>query len=275
MTIKSPTRKTVDFIKNSKNPQHPLVCLTAYSTPMAKLLDPHCDLLLVGDSLGMALYGMDDTLGVSLEMMINHGKAVMRGAQNACVMIDMPYGTYETSPDQALENAKKIMHETGCDALKLEGGADMEQTISALNDEGIPVMAHIGLKPQSVKKEGGYRVKGKTAQDIENLLNDATAVERAGAFAILVEGTIENVAAQITKSVTIPTIGIGASVECDGQILVTEDMLGLITEHRPKFAKLYVDLAAQIKTAAEQYANDVRNKSFPSAEYTYQTKVKR
>ncbi len=275
MTIKSPTRKTVDFIKNSKNPQHPLVCLTAYSTPMAKLLDPHCDLLLVGDSLGMALYGMDDTLGVSLEMMINHGKAVMRGAQNACVMIDMPYGTYETSPDQALENAKKIMHETGCDALKLEGGADMAQTISALNDEGIPVMAHIGLKPQSVKKEGGYRVKGKTVQDIENLLNDATAVERAGAFAILVEGTIENVAAQITKSVTIPTIGIGASVECDGQILVTEDMLGLITEHRPKFAKLYVDLAAQIKTAAAQYANDVRNKSFPSAEYTYQTKVKR
>lgn len=242
---------------------------------MAKLLDPHCDLLLVGDSLGMALYGMDDTLGVSLEMMINHGKAVMRGAQNACVMIDMPYGTYETSPDQALENAKKIMHETSCDALKLEGGADMAQTISTLNDEGIPVMAHIGLKPQSVKKEGGYRVKGKTAQDIENLLNDAKAVERAGAFAILVEGTIENVAAQITKSVTIPTIGIGASVECDGQILVTEDMLGLITEHRPKFAKLYVDLAAQINTAAEQYANDVRNKSFPSAEYTYQTKVKR
>lgn len=275
MTNEAHSRKTVEFIKNSKNSDKPLVCLTAYSTPMAKLLDPHCDLLLVGDSLGMALYGMDDTLGVTLDMMINHAKAVMRGARNACVMVDMPYGTYETSPTQALKNARQIMDQTGCDALKLEGGADMVDTINLLTNEGIPVMAHIGLKPQSVKKEGGYRVKGKTEEDIKSLLNDAKAVEQAGAFAILVEGTIEPVAAKITQSVEIPTIGIGASVTCDGQILVTEDMLGLITEHRPKFAKLYVDLASHIDSAAAQYADEVRNKTFPSAEYTYQTKVKR
>lgn len=265
-------RKTPDFIRTLKNAEQKIVCLTAYTAPMAAILDKHCDVLLVGDSLGMALYGMDSTLGVTMDIMIAHGKAVMRSAQNSCVIIDMPYGSYESSPTLALENAQRIMKETGCDGVKLEGGQDMENAISLIARNNIPVMAHIGLQPQSVEKEGGYKVKGKTDEDIEKLLADANAIERAGAFAVVIEGTIEHVAQHITRSITIPTIGIGASVACDGQVLVSDDMLGLLQGHTPKFVKKYAHLVQVIDDAAAAYASDVRGGVFPSIEYTYQGK---
>ncbi len=267
-------RVSLADVMASKN-KTPLVCLTAYTTPMAKIIDQYCDVILVGDSLGMVVYGMDNTLGVTMDMMINHGKAVMRGAKHAFVIVDMPYGSYEESPQQALQNARKIIGETGAQALKLEGGADMAETIKLLHEHDIPVMAHIGLKPQHVEKEGGYRVKGKTNEQISDLINDALQAEKAGAFSLLIEGTIEDVAENITNSVSIPTVGIGASPACDGQILVIDDMLGMIREHRPKFAKLYANIGDQIEDAAKTYAEEVQARTFPSAEFTYHTKVKR
>lgn len=265
-------RKTPDFISTLKNAPQKIACLTAYTAPMTAILDKHCDLLLVGDSLGMALYGMDNTLGVTMDIIVAHGKAVMRTAQNACVIIDMPYGSYESSPALALKNAQRLMNETGCDGVKLEGGQDMEETISVLVKSNIPVMAHIGLQPQSVEKEGGYKIKGKKAEEIEHLLEDAKAIERAGAFAVVIEGTIENVAQKITQAITIPTIGIGASAECDGQILVSDDMLGLLQGHTPKFVKKYANIAQVIDDAVKAYTDDVRSSAFPSTEYTYQGK---
>ncbi len=268
-------RKTVEQIKANKAGNNngkefkPLVCLTAYSAPMAEILDNHCDLLLVGDSIGMALYGMENTLGVTLDMMIAHGKAVAKKTKSACVIVDMPYGTYEESAQQAYNNASKIIKETGCDGVKLEGGQDMAQTITYLVDNGIPVMAHIGLKPQSVVKEGGYKVKGKNSEESQSLIDDIRAVEKAGAFAVVIEGTIEPVARKLTDSADIPTIGIGASSYCDGQILVTEDMLGLLLGHTPKFAKKYANLAKDIDKAVQSYANDVRSRSFPNSDYVY------
>ncbi|MCB1681943.1 MAG: 3-methyl-2-oxobutanoate hydroxymethyltransferase [Rhodospirillales bacterium] len=264
-----PDRLTIASIRAWKNARAPLVCLTAYTAPMAQILDPHCDILLVGDSIGMALYGMDNTLGVTLETMIAHGRAVMSKARTACVLIDMPYGTYEDTPQQAYESARRLLIETGCDGVKLEGGHEMAETIRYLAAKDIPVMAHIGLKPQSVVKEGGYKIKGKTGEEAEALMEDAKAVEAAGAFALLIEGTVEPVARAITQSVDIPTIGIGASPACDGQILVTEDMLGLITDHTPKFVKKYVNLAEEITKAVETYAADVRSRAFPDESHTY------
>lgn len=265
-------RKHPHTIRTQKSGRK-IVCLTAYSAPMAAILDQHCDLLLVGDSLGMALYGMDSTLGVTLDMMIAHGKAVMRTAKTACVIVDMPYGSYESSPALALENARRIMAETGCDGVKLEGGQDMEDTIAQLVQSNIPVMAHIGLQPQSVEKEGGYRVKGKKTDEIEQLMADAKAIERAGAFCVVIEGTIETVARDISTQISTPTIGIGASPACDGQILVSEDMLGLTQGHTAKFVKKYANLAKIIDEAAASYAAQVHEGSFPSPEYTYQTKI--
>lgn len=267
-------RKTTTEITAQKNTGTPLVCLTAYTAPMAKILDKHCDLLLVGDSLGMALYGMENTLGVTLDIMINHGKAVMRGAQNACVVVDMPFGTYEQSPKIAYQNALRIITETGCDAVKLEGGQDIAAAIAYITERNIPVMAHIGLQPQSVLKDGGYKIKGRTNEEASKLLADAKAVEKAGAFSVVIEGTIDTVAKNITQSIDIPTIGIGASVSCDGQILVTEDMLGLITDHTPKFVKKYACLAQDIEKAATCYATEVKSRVFPDENYTYKAKVK-
>ena len=261
------TRISIPDIKARKHGT-PLVCLTAYTTPMARILDPHADLLLVGDSIGNVLYGMENTLAVDLEMMIRHGQAVMRAAPRACVIIDMPFGSYEESPEQAYRNATRVMKDTGADGIKLEGGQPMEATIKYLTARNIPVMAHIGLQPQSVIKDGGYKVKGKTLSDEERLMEDARAIERAGAFSVVIEGTVEPVAAQMTKAIGIPTIGIGASAACDGQILVTEDMLGL-TPRAPKFAKQYADVASVISAAAAQYAAEVKARDFPSAEYTY------
>ncbi len=262
-------RLTIRDIRSRKGTSAPLVCLTAYTKPMATILDPHCDILLVGDSVGMALYGMDNTLGVTLDMMIAHGKAVMRGVKKSCVLIDMPYGTYESSPSQAYDTARRILDETSCDGVKLEGGKDIQDTIARLSKAGIGVMAHIGLKPQSVLKDGGYRVRGKTPEEAANLMDDAMAVQQAGAFGILIEATIEPIARMITQALEIPTIGIGASPACDGQILVTEDLLGIIGDHKPKFVKQYLNLADQIGRVAAVYAEDVRRRTFPDENYTY------
>lgn len=266
------TRTTPQNIKSRKNGDKAIVCLTAYTAPMAQILDEYCDLILVGDSMGMCLYGMETTVGLSVETMINHGRAVSSHTKSACVVVDMPFGSYESSIDLALKNAQRIINETGCDAVKLEGGVDMEETIKTLVQNGIPVMGHIGLQPQSVKKEGGYKIKGKTDTEIVKLLEDAHAVERAGAFAVVIEGTIENVAAHMTENTKIPTIGIGASAQCDGQILVTEDMLGLLGGHTPKFAKKFADLSSIIHDAVKDYSTDVKSRAFPSDDYTYKVK---
>lgn len=262
-------RITTAAIKGMKTPAPRIVCLTAYTTPMAQILDPHCDLLLVGDSLGMVLYGHSDTTRVELKTMIDHGAGVMRGSSQACVVVDMPFGTYESGPELALQNARKIKNETGCCAIKLEGGLDMADAIRAITDAGIPVMGHIGLQPQSSVKEGGFKIKGRTEAEVQKLLHDAKAVQDAGAFCVVIEGTIEPVSRLITEFITIPTIGIGASPACDGQILVTDDLLGL-TARQPKFVKKYADLRGVIGKAASDYADEVRSGSFPSKDQVYQ-----
>ncbi|TPK57304.1 3-methyl-2-oxobutanoate hydroxymethyltransferase [Mesorhizobium sp. B2-4-19] len=247
----------------------PLVCLTAYTYPVARLLDPHVDLLLVGDSVAMVLHGHETTLGASLEMMIAHGQAVMRGSARACVVVDMPGGSYEDSTEQAVASARRIVDETGCQAVKLEGGVDMAGQIAAIVAAGIPVMGHIGLLPQSVEKDGGYKIKGRTDETVAALLADAFAVEKAGAFSVVIEGTIEAVAADITRRIAIPTIGIGASGDCDGQILVIDDMVGLTVDRVPKFVKEYADLRRVIAHAAERYAAEVRDRTFPGAAHVF------
>ncbi len=247
----------------------PIICLTAYSAPMAGIADQYCDLLLVGDSVSMVLYGAESTQEADMPMMIRHGKAVAKAATKAIVVVDMPYGSYEQDLIQALKNAQKIMDETGCDAIKLEGGAAQADTINYLTDNDIPVMAHIGLLPQSVAADGTYRVQGKDADAAEILKQDAIAVQEAGAFCMVIEAVPETLAAEITTMLGIPTIGIGASVACDGQILVTEDMLGLTLGKPPKFVKQYATLNAEIEKAIEQYANEVTSRNFPAKENTY------
>ncbi|MGS1096165.1 3-methyl-2-oxobutanoate hydroxymethyltransferase [Aquamicrobium terrae] len=247
----------------------PVVCLTAYTYPIARLLEPHVDLLLVGDSVAMVLHGHDTTLGATMEMMILHGKAVMRGARNACVVVDMPAGSYEGSPGQALASARRLFEETGCHAVKLEGGTDMADRIAAIVEAGIPVMGHIGLQPQSVEKEGGYKIKGKTDESVAKLLEDARAVEQAGAFSVVIEGTMEPVAAEITRILSIPTIGIGASAICDGQVLVIDDAVGLTVDRVPKFVKEYADLRNEVAKAAMSYAAEVRARAFPTPDHVF------
>ena len=252
----------------------PIVCLTAYTYPIARLLDPHVDLLLVGDSVAMVLYGHENTLGATLDMMIAHGQAVMRGAKDACVVVDMPAGSYEHSVGEALRSARRIVEETGCSAVKLEGGVDMAPQISAIVRSGIPVMGHIGLQPQSVEKDGGYKIKGKTEADVAALTRDADAVEQAGAFSVVIEGTIESVAAQISAQLAIPTIGIGASPTCDGQILVVDDAIGLTMDRVPKFVKEYASLRDVVSFAAASYAGDVRSHRFPEPAHLFELKQK-
>jgi 3-methyl-2-oxobutanoate hydroxymethyltransferase len=246
----------------------PIVVLTAYTAPVARLLDPHVDILLVGDSMGMVLYGYPDTLSVTLDMMIAHGGAVVRSTQHALGVVDMPVGTYERSSDEALKNARRIMNETGCSAVKLEGGENIAPTIRHLVKNGVPVMGHVGLLPQSVKQMGGYKIQGRNDAGAQKLIADAKAIADAGAFSMVIEGTIEPVARAITQAVPIPTIGIGASVACDGQVLVINDVLGL-TEKPPRFAKRFAELAPLIARAAESYANDVRARRFPTPEHVY------
>jgi len=257
-----------DIKQRDKKIAAPLVCLTAYTYRVAQLLDESCDLFLVGDSVAMVLYGMDSTVGVSLDTMICHGKAVVNGSETACVIVDMPYGTYENSPAQACENATRILRETNAQAVKLEGGEAMAPTIAAMTAQGIPVIAHIGLLPQSAALEGGYKIKGKTQMQEEQLMRDAMAVQEAGAFAVLIEGTVEPVARRLTEALSVPTIGIGASAACDGQILVTEDMLGLMPRV-PKFVKEYGTMSDDIAKAGAAYAADVRARKFPSEEHYY------
>ncbi|HVG80670.1 MAG TPA: 3-methyl-2-oxobutanoate hydroxymethyltransferase [Methylomirabilota bacterium] len=247
----------------------PIVALTAYSTPMARLLDAHVDLLLVGDSVGMVLYGLEDTLPVTLDMMIAHGAAVVRGSKRAAVIVDLPFGSYQESPQQAFRASARVMAETGASGVKLEGGREMAETVAFLAQRGIPVLGHVGLKPQSVHSLGGYRARGRAEREAEAILNDARAIAEAGAFAMVVEGTVEPLARAITKSVSVPTIGIGASPACDGQILVTDDVIGLFGAFTPKFVKRYAELGDAVAEAAQRYAEDVRERRFPGPEHTF------
>lgn len=247
----------------------PIAVLTAYTATMAHVLDPLVDIILVGDSLGMVVYGMDSTLGVTVEMMINHGAAVVRSSHQACIVVDMPFGSYQESPHVAFRSAAKLMAETGCSGVKLEGGKEMADTIAFLVQRGIPVMGHIGLLPQSVHTLGGFRTQGCDKISADSIMADARAVAGAGAFAIVVEGVIEPVGRQITGIVSVPTIGIGASPACDGQILVTEDMLGLFSKFRPSFVKRFADLETEVRKAATAYVNEVRSRTFPNIQHCF------
>jgi 3-methyl-2-oxobutanoate hydroxymethyltransferase len=261
---------TVPQIRAHKSGK-PIVCLTCYHAHTARLLDDHVDLMLVGDSLGMVMHGMENTLGVTLEMMILHGKAVVRGSKRALIVVDMPFGTYEESPQIAFRNAARVIQETGCTAVKMEGGARIAETIHYLTSRGIPVMGHIGLTPQMIQILGGFKTQGRTESEWPAIETDAKAVADAGAFALVLEGMAEPLAAKITRQVSIPTVGIGASAECDGQILVLEDMLGL-NPSPPKFVREYAGLGAEIETAVKSYAADVRGRRFPGVENVYQMK---
>ena len=246
----------------------PIVSLTAYTTPMARLVDAACDVVLVGDSLGMVIHGLPSTVGVTVEMMILHGQAVARGLDHALLVIDMPFGSYEESPAQAFRNAARIMAETGAGAVKLEGGVAMAETIAFLVARGIPVMAHVGLTPQAVNVLGGYKVQGRDA-DAARILADVQAVAAAGAFSVVLEKLPDSLARDLTAAVAIPTIGIGASADCDGQILVLEDMLGLFTDFRPKFVKRFAELGADAAQAITAYADEIRARSFPGPEHVF------
>ncbi|WP_404403535.1 3-methyl-2-oxobutanoate hydroxymethyltransferase [Pelagibacterium halotolerans] len=246
----------------------PLVCLTAYTTPIAKLVDEHCDIVLVGDSVGMVMHGLASTLEVTMDMMVMHGKAVRRGLSKALMVVDMPFGSYEESPEQAFRNAAALMRETGCAAVKLEGGGAIAETIRYLTARAIPVMGHVGLTPQSVNTFGGYKVQGRGA-DADAVLADARAVAEAGAFSVVIEKVPDILARRITGAVDIPTIGIGASAQCDGQILVVDDMLGVFTDFHPKFVKRYAELGKMAEEAIAAYAEDVRSRRFPGPEHVF------
>ncbi|WGI21085.1 3-methyl-2-oxobutanoate hydroxymethyltransferase [Amylibacter sp. IMCC11727] len=246
----------------------PLVSLTAYTTPMAQMMDAHCDFVLVGDSVGMVLHGQPSTLGVTMEMMILHGQAVARGLNSAMMVVDMPFGSYEESKEQAFRNGARLMAKTGAGAVKLEGGVEMAETIAFLVKRGVPVMAHVGLTPQSINTLGGYKVQGRDA-DAERVVADAKAVADAGAFAVVLEKVPEGLSDRITAEVEIPTIGIGASAGCDGQILVLDDMLGLFTAFKAKFVKRFAELGITAEEAIAQYAADVKTRKFPGPEHVF------
>ncbi len=246
----------------------PIVALTAYTAPVARAVDRVADLVLVGDSVGMVLYGMDTTIGVSLETMAAHGRAVVRATRRVCVVVDMPFGSYEESPAQAFRNAARLMTETGCTAVKLEGGQEIAETVGFLTARGVPVLGHVGLMPQSVNAAGGFRVQGKTEEGARRIRADARAIQEAGAFGVVIENTVALLAKTLTQELAIPTIGIGASAECDGQILVTEDIVGLAGEFRPRFVKRYGALGEGLDQAVHAYAEDVRERRFPGAEHT-------
>ncbi len=261
-------RLTVPRIRQRKGGE-PLVMLTAYTVRMAQLLDPHCDMLLVGDSLGQVIYGLPHTVAVTMEMMCAHGAAVVRGSYHAAVVVDMPFGSYEATPELAFTNAARLLKETGAAAVKMEGGRVLAPTVEFLTSRGIPVMAHVGLTPQAVNILGGYGVRGKSAEEAKSIVEDAEAMSAAGAFAMVIEGVLEPIAIEITNKIACPTIGIGASAQCDGQVLVTEDMLGLF-ERTPKFVKRYGAMQGLVEESVRQYAEQVRDRSFPGPEQLYQ-----
>lgn len=273
MSATAPVRPTLPADILARKGGTPIVCLTAYTTPVARLVDPHCDIALVGDSVGMVLHGLPTTLGVTMEMMILHGQAVMRGLTKAMCVIDMPFGSYEEGPQQAFRNAARLMAETGASAVKLEGGQHMAETIAFLTARGVPVMAHVGLTPQSVNTLGGYKVVGRDAE-AARVMADAEAVQAAGAFSVVLEKVPEGLAARISQTLTIPTIGIGAGVRCDGQILVVDDMLGMFTAFRPKFVKRYAELGETASDAIATYAAEVRARSFPGPDHAFADTLK-
>nr|WP_284389019.1 3-methyl-2-oxobutanoate hydroxymethyltransferase [Algimonas ampicilliniresistens] len=246
----------------------PIVCLTAYDAPTAEIIDPHCDLILVGDSVGMVVHGLPSTVGVTMDMMIMHGQAVMRGSRTAMVVVDLPFGSYEGRPETAFASASRVMMETGCQAVKIESGSYAAETIDYLVERGIPVMSHVGLRPQSMHVLGGFRARGRTQKVADEILQNAEAAAKAGSFAVVVEGVSAEIAERVTKAVDIPTIGIGASQNCDGQILVTPDMLGLFPRV-PKFVHKYGQQRDQIDAAVRQYAEDVKARAFPKPENLY------
>lgn len=266
--MKKQTRLTTRDIRAHKG-HDPLVVLTAYTAPFASILDEHADILLVGDSLGMVLYGLDTTLGVTPEMMILHGQAVMRSSRKACVVVDMPFGSYQQSAEQAFEQCARVMAQTGCTAIKLEGGEEMAETIHFLTQRGIPVMGHVGLTPQHVHQLGGFRTRGREEATHQQILADAKAVESAGAFCMVIEGVYTQLGKEITDAVSIPTIGIGAGLDCDGQVLVSEDMAGLNGGYMPKFVKQYGAMGDELQKAASLFAQDVRGRAFPSEAFSF------
>ena len=269
----SPLRRlTIPAIRQRKEDgvtAEPVVMLTAYTARQAQLLDVHCDLLLCGDSLGQVIYGLPSSLQVTVEMMIAHGAAVVRGSYHAAVAVDLPFGSYEASPEIAFATASRILAETGASAVKLEGGAAMAPTVAFLAERGVPVMGHVGLTPQAVNTLGGYNARGRSDAEAMKIVSDAVALDRAGAFAIVIEGVVEPIAIEVTKAIGCPSIGIGASAQCDGQVLVTEDMLGMF-ERVPRFVKRYGEIAEVISSAAASYAEEVRQRRFPGVEQTYQ-----
>lgn len=260
-------RVTAPDIKNRKGGA-PIVALTAYHAHTARIIDPYVDFLLVGDSLGMVMHGYETTVPVPLDLMIMHAQAVVRGSSRALVVVDMPFGSYEESPPVAFRNAARVLKETGCGAIKLEGGVQMAETIRYLTERGIPVMSHIGMTPQAINTIGSFKPVGRYRSEWAAYEADAKAIADAGAFAVVIEALAELLAARITKEIPIPTIGIGASAECDGQILVLEDMLGL-SPRVPKFVKEYAQLGAGIEGAVKAFVTEVRNRAFPTADYTY------
>ena len=262
MSTTTQTRRRT--IRDVTKGEVPGVWLTAYTASMAQRLDAHVDVMLVGDSLGMVVYGLPSTVGVTMDMMIAHGAAVMRGSQRALVGVDMPFGSYQESPAQAFRNAARIMAETGCGAVKLEGGAEMADTVRFLTQRGVPVCGHIGLMPQAVNATGGFRTQGRDALQAAKVTADAHAIAAAGAFAIVIEGTVEPVARAITRELSVPTIGIGASVACDGQVLVVDDLVGAFGDFTPRFVRRYAEVGSVIEDAASRYADDVRNRRFPT-----------
>ena len=268
MSVHAPVKRITAPDIASRKGGTPIVALTAYTAPLAALVDEHAEVILVGDSLGMVVHGLPSTIGVTVEMMILHGQAVMRGSQRAMVVVDMPFGSYEESPEQAFRNGARIMAETGAGALKLEGGVRMAETIRFLTQRGIPVMGHIGLTPQATNTMGGFKTQGRNQDDWPAHIADAQAVSEAGAFSVVVEGVMEALADQITQAIPVPTIGIGASARCDGQILVLDDMLGL-SGRVPRFVRKFGDLGPQTAEAIAAYASAVRDRSFPSDEQVY------
>jgi len=250
----------------------PIVALTAYTAPIAKAMDNLVDFILVGDSLAMTIYGESSTVGIDLDTMIRHGRAVAKACNHACVVVDLPFGYYQKSPEQAFESASRILRETGCDAIKLEGGEEMAETVAFLTVRGVPVMGHIGLTPQAINTLGGFKTQGKEKKAGATLVRSARAIDEAGCFAVVVEGVVESVAKDIHNALSVPSIGIGATVDCDGQILVTDDLVGMFEEFKPKFVKRYAELMPQIRDAIETYATEVRERSFPGKEHIFQGK---
>ena len=274
MSVQNETRRLTAPDILARKGGEPIVCLTSYHAHTASVVDKHCDVILVGDSLGMVMHGLETTVPVTLEMMILQGHAVMRGSKRALVVVDMPFGSYEASKEQAFMNAARVLKETGCGAIKVEGGKRMAETIAFLVERGVPVMAHVGLTPQAINVIGSFRAQGRDEGDWARIEADTIAVAKAGAFSVVIEAVAEPLARKLTAQVAIPTIGIGASVACDGQILVLEDMLGL-SPRMPKFVKRYTELGPGIDKAVADYAAEVRARAFPGPEHVYTMKAKK